>query len=429
MLIYAGIPLQFAHCILWFAPYFWLAIQLQNRAKWLFLAPVVLEFPVYIARTVLPYFIIDESLLPFLQYAMLMDVVYNSIRFLMLVCLSKLLRSSLKVFDGIFDLNLKSAELLKKSESLGHIYLIFGIACLLNLAITSEQGLVGWLNDPRNGYQNNRFGLGHWWVLSQFFLGVSLYLYTFHSASRFRVLSFSAMVGAVTFFLGSKILLLNITVYVLGLWQYRFGKSLMAVAIFLAISIASMLSLFFMGFSGEYNDAVIQITNYFDYYINGALYYQSTLTGKLPLYHGSVFLGNLWSLMPRLIFPEKPIVYGDLQIVDYFYPGAPELGHTPAFLGRVTEYADFGFFGLLVSSFFDVSFIVWGISSLYAITLLKDEKRSPGRGFFMLLLIFSPNLWQYVKGFNVIFMMVAIVVSLKFVSKLRIYPSMRSYDG
>lgn len=424
-MIYLSVPLQMLHCFLWFFPYFWFARQVKNRGKWFFLAPVVVEFPVYLARTVLPYFVIDATLISYLQYAMLMDVIYNAIRAFVLIMIARLMKRRSNGRLGLFDLKLRGARIFAKSGWVGFLFFFSGVACLLYLAYSSRLGILGWLADPRDGYQYDRFGKGQWWVLSQVFLGVSLFFFTFNATSRKQIVFYAALVGGATYFLGSKALLLNIAVYIFGLWQYRFGLSFFGVFTFFAISFGSMLSLFFSGFSGGLAQAALQIQNYFNYYLDGAKYYQAYFSGALPLYHGSIYFGNLWVWVPRFLWPSKPVVYGDLLIVDYFYPGAPAQGFTPAFWGRVDEYADFGFPGMVFFAFFDIAFITWCIFAFYAVKLFNDKSRPIGRGLFVLLLVITPNLWLYVKGPNVIVVTLLIIVVVKAMSKVRVFSSGR----
>jgi hypothetical protein len=94
------------------------------------------------------------------------------------------------------------------------------------------------------------------------------------------------------------------------------------------------------------------IIEYFDHYINGASYYRSFYNGEVKLLYGEVFLTSFWDYIPRFIYPEKPVVYGKIIINELFFPGQAELTNTPAFGGAVTEFSDFGWFGLIFFGFF-----------------------------------------------------------------------------
>src|SRR5574344_1504815 len=48
---------------------------------------------------------------------------------------------------------------------------------------------------------------------------------------------------------------------------------------------------------------------YFDYYYNSTMFFEKFDNGEIPLFYGKLSLTNLWSLIPRSIYPDKPYVY------------------------------------------------------------------------------------------------------------------------
>ena len=44
---------------------------------------------------------------------------------------------------------------------------------------------------------------------------------------------------------------------------------------------------------------------------------------------------------PRMIFPEKPILFGQTLLIERFLPGAVASGHTPSFGAGSYTVADF----------------------------------------------------------------------------------------
>jgi hypothetical protein len=99
---------------------------------------------------------------------------------------------------------------------------------------------------------------------------------------------------------------------------------------------------------------------YLSHMENARNYYEGFFQGRVPLFNGEITLSSLWGYVPRLLYPEKPYVYGVTHINEIFFPGMAALGHTPAFDGGVEYFADFGFFGFPFLAAFDThSLVKW----------------------------------------------------------------------
>jgi hypothetical protein len=83
---------------------------------------------------------------------------------------------------------------------------------------------------------------------------------------------------------------------------------------------------------------------YYDYFNNASMYL-CTADRFSPMYGGG-FISSLWEYVPRRFFSEKPYVYGNIVINEYFFPGAAKTGYTPGWLPWIALHLDFGTFGV-----------------------------------------------------------------------------------
>jgi hypothetical protein len=163
------------------------------------------------------------------------------------------------------------------------------------------------------------------------------------------------------YFLGTKTVLLAIfTATLVFLWflRWRHLGKLMLVGAPLLFGLLIFNLYLALGNVFELGN----IIGYFDYYKNAADYYRSYLNGEVGLFHGEVAMSSLWAYVPRVVWPDKPVVYGILHINELFFPGLAELS-TPAFGGAVEQHADFGLPGVVVFGFFSSQAILTGVLS------------------------------------------------------------------
>lgn len=237
--------------------------------------------------------------------------------------------------------------------------LIFFVA--LFLLANAEFGVLNWLQNPRMGYQMYRAGQGHWYALAISALSVSFVLTFLAHPSASRLLRNMVVYLVMGYFLGSKGVLLTIfsaTLVFLWFMHWRHLGKLMFVGAPLLFGLLIFNLYLALGNIFELGS----IIGYFDYYKNAADYYRSYLNGEINLFHGEVFISSLWAYVPRIIWPDKPVVYGILHINELFYPGLAEIS-TPAFGGAVEQYSDFGVMGVVVFGFFSSQAILTGILS------------------------------------------------------------------
>ena len=73
--------------------------------------------------------------------------------------------------------------------------------------------------------------------------------------------------------------------------------------------------------------------------------------------NGQIFLTSFWSFIPRAIFPNKPFAYGNMLILENFFPGMAETGHTPSFGLYLDRLIDFGWIGFVGPVFLNLKFL------------------------------------------------------------------------
>jgi hypothetical protein len=164
---------------------------------------------------------------------------------------------------------------------------------------------------------------------------------------------------------------------------------------------------------------VLDIIHYFDYYYNSTLYFTEYLNNHLNLFHGKIFLTGLWGLIPRMLFPNKPYVYGITLINEVFYPGAAAETHTPAFGGPIAAFADFGIFGVIVSSLFNINTVIR--TFCYYLIFSKYNIQQIKKSVFLILIfsyVIAPGFLSYFQFPTTTIIIVLFLYMVEYISKL-----------
>jgi hypothetical protein len=282
-------------------------------------------------------------------------------------------------------------------RSAEYCFLALFLASFLMLTM-SDFGLVAWLANPRAGYQLHRSGQGQWYALATSFLGVAFLLSFLGRPKPRNVLKNTLFYLALSYFLGSKGIMLSIfTASVIFLWFIRWKH--LGRLLFLGTPVVILLLLvnLFLALSDGFG--LQAILEYFDYFKNGSDYYHAYFAGQIDLFYGQIFWSNLWAYVPRGFWPEKPFVYGVLLVNEFFFPGQAELTNTPAFGGAVEQFADFGVAGVVVFGLFSVQSIITACFSYFTF-------RRPGIRFdqvtmatvFLMVVQFAPMFGSFFPG-------------------------------
>lgn len=199
------------------------------------------------------------------------------------------------------------------------------------------------LYHPRLAYQTMRDGNGFIWALmivfsSWWFIGriskgknyiISLVIY-------FIVLVCS----------GSKLLTLGIVFFIIFNPWKPFKISILH---FATISIALVSTLFLFGQFGSTENFFYRFYSYVDNFKYSSRVFTDYAENNFDFFHGQIFFTEYWKYIPRMIYPEKPYVWGSTVLLESYYPGLASTGATPSFGSRTKYFADFGFAGIFMS--------------------------------------------------------------------------------
>ncbi|MDB5390688.1 MAG: putative O-antigen polymerase [Planctomycetaceae bacterium] len=220
---------------------------------------------------------------------------------------------------------------------------VCGVICFGLLIRESSAGSL-WLTDPRTAYLDGRAAAGHWYVLSQTFLFLAYLNWLYFSRPRNRVLvlvgTFAAMVALL--FFGSKAAMVGV-VLAGGVYYNFFVRQFTWKEISLGLVAGIPLVVISPWLQGNF-DSLTGTLRYYDYFNNASMYL-CTSERFSPMYGGG-FLSSLWEYVPRRFVPEKPYVYGNIIINEYFFPGAARTGYTPGWLPWISLHLDFGPLGV-----------------------------------------------------------------------------------
>ena len=275
-----------------------------------------------------------------------------------------------RIEDRLFPLYHRCSKIpAKRYIFSASLFLILYVILFLFTASYSF-GIINWLINPREGYAHHLYNVGWSWFLSFWMLTIS---YTMYSIGIRRNLYFylaTVIALALSYESGSKGNVLGILLLFLIIDWVRGSKYTVRLLFFsIFIGFALIVNIFFStNVVKDGIDPLTALASYFDYFPNSALFYEEVANGNFQLFHGEIFLSHIWSAVPRLFYPDKPTYYGITYINEYFWPGVAETGYMPAFGGPVESYADFGLFGVIILTIFNIRLIV---SALFLYILFK----------------------------------------------------------
>ncbi len=268
-------------------------------------------------------------------------------------------------------------------------FFLLYVAAFIILAMKTG-GIADWLMNIRISYITKRDGNGLYYTAALNFLSISYFFQGVSSTSSWRFTLRSVAFIAAIYILGSKGFVLDFFIFyliiILRQRKVRVGRVLL-----IALPVAFLLLL--VNFFSQLD--VVELTSiaeYFEYYPNAAMYYADYFRGGIGLLEGKVFLTSFWEYAPRMLFPEKPYVYGILHIVEIYFPGGAESGNTPAFEGGVPQFADFGVLGVVFFAVLNLKPILYFAGLRYTLMNGAFLQQGPmtGRAIIASLLLFAP---------------------------------------
>lgn len=286
-----------------------------------------------------PYYFLSGSLFnPYFQYALLVNNVSLTIQALTIIFLVNRLSKIPAVSQKIERL-LTIGRQARPERMRASAWVFLALYVIAFLLLSQSFGLVNWIANPRTGYQFHRAGGGQWFAFALSFLSVSVVLAMVYARSTHTLLLIAPVYLFGVYLLGSKGFIISFAMFVVIILAIRRYVYLRPVAAVIGGGAGALVIYNFATSLGGFG--IQEISEYSDYYVNAARYYQSYLTGQLPLFHGDILLSGLWGLVPRSLYSAKPYVYGTIKVIEFFYPGSAEQTATPAF-ATVDVFADFG---------------------------------------------------------------------------------------
>ena len=201
------------------------------------------------------------------------------------------------------------------------------------------------VTDSRFAYQYDRKGWGYVWALM---VSMSVIFYTSDMLKKRRVSLFNTIFFLIICYLsGSKQILIATIILAPFLPFISKGtrKKLFVVSGLLGVLTFVYL---FSNFAGD--SFFLKVQKYLNVYSLSDRVFEDYVNGNLEYKLGEIFLSGFWYYVPRIIFESKPFAYGATYLVEIYFPGSAETGHTPSF-GYAHLFYDFGWFGFILTIF------------------------------------------------------------------------------
>ncbi len=325
----------------------------------------VTTFPVTIAKRISPCWLGDLEVDNFyFAFAVLMDNIYYGIMLIKVWLLIKYFKTFENLYKKIGCAAIKGFDEIKSSglQLRTAFYLSLVLYMVTFYALTNTNSdLLTWIKNPRSGYQSSRVAAGHWYALSIIFLGINtVVVFAYKIKNRVAFVFATVAYSYLWYLFGGKSYIISFYTLLLYSVVVSYGKKMGSI-FFIASSIAAFLLVLGLFFNNpeefDIDSAGDSIVQYFDHYTYATLFYQDYFELKLQLFAGEINLTKFYKYIPRVLFADKPFVYGPIIINEIYLPGMAEKGHTPEFAGQVPYFADFGILGVIIFNVFDLQFI------------------------------------------------------------------------
>jgi hypothetical protein len=238
----------------------------------------------------------------------------------------------------------------RKPPQLNHspwIFLLLGVLLYLPIAIEFRADLL----NPRAIYEQTRSGYGLNFFLSTMMVNLGFVLQLFktkHTGQRLLFFSLCATLGIAH---GSKGSIMILGLLWLIHWRYADGQKIsgLRATLLLIVSSLSLVALFYFFSTGiELAELANRIIGYSDYTSNGLM----VVNDNKPAFFGRIILeDNLFSRIPRALFPDKPKDFGSFYLAQLYFPESFELDQGAPAFGVGTTFADFKWFALPILCF------------------------------------------------------------------------------
>jgi hypothetical protein len=244
------------------------------------------------------------------------------------------------------------------------LFFIFAVLLFSIMMVKGGGGML-WVTDSRFAYQHFRGGVGFFYTFSKFFVYVSfvLLLFSFKKYKNIKIILFTLMFVVFLYFFGSKRGMLTLVLISVVYYSYYVNRiSLLKMSVFFLF----LFVLFLFSQVMYSNYGLLESLFYFTYFDNLVLFFNQY--NDFQYMHGKAALSQLWSLVPRSFYPEKPYFFGSAYLTEFLYPGMADKGHFLGALPWVIYYLDFGVYGVFLAG------LVTGIFLRFLQVLLLIEK-------------------------------------------------------
>ena len=235
-----------------------------------------------------------------------------------------------------------------------YLWIILGISYFIYSPVIIEY--YDYIVDPREIYIRTRTGYGLYYFLSIATANLSFICFLFtKEKNKIKSIIYLILYTFNLYLHGSKgVLITPIFIYILYLVCLKSIKfNLINSFKFLIIIFSSAIILFSITLPETMRDnLLIGILNYSDYNRN----MEKLIVDPIPPTYGKLTIeNNILSLIPRIIYPEKPKNFGSFYLSEIYYPEWFYMDSgSPAF-GNGTYFSDFGYYFFLYLAI--VSFI------------------------------------------------------------------------
>ncbi|WP_314138472.1 hypothetical protein [Buttiauxella noackiae] len=281
-------------------------------------------------------------------------------------------------------------------KRISNVTCILFVIFYILLTTNSELGLLGWLVNPRDGYQNYRTGNGFLYAMSLNMLSVSYFSRCFTARSDKWIFIYTCIYCVLAFYLGSKTFILSFAIFYLSVLSIKRSTHLkFGLIIVIPVAAVAVLYNLYLAIGQMSVDVVFA---YFDQYHNSIMFLEDLAHNRVDFFHGDVIFSEFWEFIPRTLDSAKPFVYGFLKVNEIYYPGAAESGHTPAFSKGMENFVDYGYGGLVFITFLSPVNIMYGYIFAKLKYLNFNTPSSSPLNFVLCLILIAPSFGTFFVG-------------------------------
>ena len=283
------------------------------------------------------------------------------------------------------------------------LYVLFLLGILQVFLIAHFNGNILLILEPRNLYQFGRDGYGLFYAL-----GISCYsLFIFFFTLKKR--SFISLISVVipTLLFGSKGFFIYSTIYVLSLHIIHKKKIPINLLLF-----SSVLLLFGVYFLFKKNFNIIGLSNYFNISYISLSFFNDYFNNDFKCFGFNGLFSEYYKYFPRFIFPDRPLIRGHLFLIDHYYPGAVQSGHTPAFTQFSYFMSDGGFIYAFLRSTLNITPLLSGFAIHKALAFYKKNNfpQVPIVPVIIAIFFYSPQFGKFIPNLYSLILLVILLL-------------------